>query len=392
MASAVRSRPNHYETLGLTPAATGEEIERAFAREISPYRPRAFGGIAEVSVAYETLHDPAKRRAYDSSLGLNREPVQPASIASAAWLGGTRGFGPAPPARRQADYLFPSSAAEIEPPAPAEPVPTERKPESAKPAAPHNLVRSPAPEPSSAPLSAPRPRPQQAVKPDHEPWIENLVAMHRATADRSPAAGELAVEWKRPALAIGGLFVAVGLLGALAGSWAASDIDAEPVETAAGVVLPEAEARPAETAPSPATPLSAEEATSAPATPAPAARPRTRNRPAAPIQPVTKEELRLADEQFAGSAVQASELEDIVVERIDSEAPSGPAAAASLPLPNKVIARTIERIGYPCGQVAATTPVEGAAQGVFKVTCSSGQSYRAAPTRGRYHFRPWGGQ
>jgi hypothetical protein len=63
--------------------------------------------------------------------------------------------------------------------------------------------------------------------------------------------------------------------------------------------------------------------------------------------------------------------------------------AASMPLPNRVIARTIERIGYACGAVASTTAVEGAS-GVFKVSCTSGQTYQAAPVRGRYRFRRMG--
>ena len=54
-----------------------------------------------------------------------------------------------------------------------------------------------------------------------------------------------------------------------------------------------------------------------------------------------------------------------------------------------LVARTIERIGYSCGQVASTSAVEGAA-GVYKVTCTSGQTYRAAPVHGRYRFRRWG--
>jgi translation initiation factor IF-1 len=49
-----------------------------------------------------------------------------------------------------------------------------------------------------------------------------------------------------------------------------------------------------------------------------------------------------------------------------------------------VVARTIGRIGYPCGQVATASAMGG---GVFKVTCTSGHSYRAAPVGGRYRFR-----
>jgi hypothetical protein len=62
------------------------------------------------------------------------------------------------------------------------------------------------------------------------------------------------------------------------------------------------------------------------------------------------------------------------------------AVAADLPLPGKVIARTIDRIGYSCGSVASATAIDGQS-GAFKVTCSSGQSYRAAPVHGRYRFK-----
>ena len=48
-----------------------------------------------------------------------------------------------------------------------------------------------------------------------------------------------------------------------------------------------------------------------------------------------------------------------------------------MPLPNKVIARTIERIGYSCGEVSSTSAVDGSS-GAYNVTCSSGR-----PTRRR---------
>ena len=65
------------------------------------------------------------------------------------------------------------------------------------------------------------------------------------------------------------------------------------------------------------------------------------------------------------------------------------ATTTKIPLSNAVIARTIGRIGYACGQVASTSAVEGEA-GVFKVICTSRHSYRAAPVRGRYRFRRLG--
>ena len=66
------------------------------------------------------------------------------------------------------------------------------------------------------------------------------------------------------------------------------------------------------------------------------------------------------------------------------------AVAASMPLSNRMIAHTIQRIGYPCGAVASA--VAGSSPGVFTVTCTSGHSYQAAPVRGRYRFRRVGGR
>lgn len=88
-----------------------------------------------------------------------------------------------------------------------------------------------------------------------------------------------------------------------------------------------------------------------------------------------------ADNQFVQSATAQAATEDPL-----APAPATPAVAADLPLPGKVIARTIDRIGYSCGSVASTTAIDGQS-GAFKVTCSSGQSYRAAPVHGRYRFK-----
>ena len=74
MGSTVKLRPNHYEVLGLTPGASSDEIARAFAKELSDLRPRPFGSLAEVTVAFETLRDRSKREAYDISLGLKPKP------------------------------------------------------------------------------------------------------------------------------------------------------------------------------------------------------------------------------------------------------------------------------------------------------------------------------
>jgi hypothetical protein len=78
-----------------------------------------------------------------------------------------------------------------------------------------------------------------------------------------------------------------------------------------------------------------------------------------------------------------------LVDAVPADTAQVTAASAKLPLPGATIARTIQRIGYGCGSVVSTTAVVGA-DGVFKVTCSSGDAYRAAPVGGRYHFRRWG--
>ena len=74
MVSAVRSRPNHYELLGVGPAASADEIRQAFQRKMSLFGAHLMAEAPQISVAYETLRNPARRRDYDQSLGLNVGP------------------------------------------------------------------------------------------------------------------------------------------------------------------------------------------------------------------------------------------------------------------------------------------------------------------------------
>ena len=68
------SPSTHYSALGLTPAASAEQIKRAYrllAKQFHPdvsTAPDAQGKFALIAAAYEVLSDPLKRRAYDDQL------------------------------------------------------------------------------------------------------------------------------------------------------------------------------------------------------------------------------------------------------------------------------------------------------------------------------------
>jgi len=340
MVSTVTTRPSHYEVLGLSPAAAAEEIARAFAREMS--RPRAFGAIAEVSIAYETLRDPARRRAYDESLGLRRAPKR-APVLSSAGVGGAAFLA------RPALVAEPAPAATA-PPRPERPDIAAALRQLARPEPLHDAVQPVPPEPAPPPAA-------------------ERVHLAIADGDTAPAG---AIPWKPVALAAGGVALAVALLGAWAG-WD-SGAGAQEARAAARVALPPPTTFTVDD-PAPARALG----NAAQAEPKPSARavPRlARARPAPRPAPAERAPSPPAD-PLAPIAAAAEPAAD--------PGPAPEAVAARPPLPNAVIARTIGRIGYPCGQVAATSAA--GAPGVFTVTCTSGHSYRAAPVHGRYRFR-----
>jgi hypothetical protein len=341
--------------LGLTPAASSAEIAQAFAKELSLLPMRPFGSLAQVSLAYETLRDPIKRVAYDASLRPETKP-QPSHpligrLESAPFLGGV----PAKPVVRPAAV----SSSPVTPR--SEPLGESRIAPSAS-----ELLRQP---------------PKPAVR-EIEPTSGNDHTLHHDALDRFDQNEKASIDWRLPALAGGALMLAV-VLGAWTGWEAGNDNEQLQPEAAAMLKTPPAKALPA---------LDASLEASAPVVAE--ARPERRTRaPVAAARTVRARPSLRIDLPEAGPVeeVQAGQArpEEITTEQTVAEAPAVAPTTANLPLPKAVIARTIGRIGYACGQVASATAVEGSA-GVFMITCTSGHSYRAAPVRGRYHFRRMG--
>jgi hypothetical protein len=379
MSSTVKSRPNHYEVLGLTPGASSEEIAQAFAKELSDRRPRAFGSLANVTVAYETLRDRIKREAYDISLGLRPKAKSPAPsrTAPAEWSPLRASPRPAPhPAKDLMSRLAPraDAAPRSEPVAEPKSQPSatasRREPMDPKPHAvfpkPGTIQKEPV-----QPEAMARPR---AELPSGEGRL------HFAEAGRFQMDGGFPGQWKIPALAAGVLILAVCV-----GAWTGLEAGNDNGQAQAEVTLKVPPAKPLP------------ELTGSPLALAPSveeARPRQPVRASAAAAPVERARPPLQTdlpETQSGETAQSSQSppDEIATAQAAVESPSVEATSARMPLPNAVIARTIGRIGYPCGQVASTTAMDGAS-GAFKVTCTSGHSYRAAPVRGRYRFRRLG--
>jgi hypothetical protein len=354
MVSTVKPRPSHYEVLGLKPGASAAEIEQAFARSMSVFRPRALGGVAQVGMAYEVLRDAASRRAYDASIGVGREE-KPGPFA-AGWTVGPQFIGvPAP--------LVPRKP----------PLPAEGRVGSFIAGSMRDAVEAqPAPPPPAAPAilrEAAEVRPRPAVEPRPALSLGQL-----SPADEAPIA------WKRPAIAVAGVVAVVAFAGAMAGVSLGGDVEASQ-QPGRAVTLALPRAKPAT---APAEPYTA---AISPVVAGPRERHSVRVRTArAPQAPAAE-----ADSSDASTPPPAQSV--ALDSAVDSSPPPSTlveTAAASLPLSKNVIARTIGRIGYACGEVASARPSAGEA-GVFNVTCTSGDSYRAAPVRGRYRFHRLGG-
>ncbi|MCL6699251.1 hypothetical protein LZ496_10720 [Sphingomonas sp. NSE70-1] len=345
MSDFVSARLNYYQVLGVSPGAAGDEIDRAFAREGSVFRPHAFGGLTELCMAYETLRDPASRRAYDATLRGQREAIPL-----------NRSIGARPVSAQP--LSMGSANAEV-----------------------------PAKAPSSTTHSvSPPPKPALALGPGAELHAQSEPRFSQALTPSPSVEDYLGVEarpldLKRTGIVLGAIIGAACMAGGAAGWWSTRSID-EPQETEGKATVSLSPAKPALA-------FTAEQAEPVPVQVAApierVARPKPKAAIPPPVEPMAAAPQSIAVEQQPEQIAADADL----VTQAEVETPASEAVAAAMPLPNRTIARTIDRIGYACGAVSSTASVEGGSPGTFKVNCTSGQSFQASPVNGRYRFRRW---
>ena len=348
MVSSVRSRPNHYETLGLGPGASAAQIRDAFARKMSALGWHPAGSTAQICIAYETLRDPARRREYDLSLG-----IIPRS-APRQW-----GFAVTP--QRWAPFvaaplpgIVEAAAPVPEPHVEAEPA-EEPRVASFIAASLRDLARPMATE------AAPRtPRRDDSALERH---IQEVLTARPAEADH--AADGRPFDWRKPALGVGGFVLAAGLIGTFAGLSVSDDAESAQAEPLAAVGRPALK----------------------PQAVAHVAAVETEAKPAVSVKPhaARKKIPSWAEPQVkpAVQAVAADQLAEASTDAVAQDPLAPQPAAAKLPLSDRVVARTIDRIGYDCGEVASTAAEGGSG---FAIACTSGQTFHARKVRGRYRF------
>ena len=353
MVETVTARASYYDVLGVDPSASTDEIARAFAREMG--RPRPFGGLADVSIAYEVLRNPDRRRAYDEAIGIAQAKPEPSPelFRRPMALHARPQFIASP---------LPRVEAKAEPK--VEPAPVKKPSEASLPPFFANALRD---------IAAPAPLPKRRAEPSTPMPRQVIEPMF---GDDSPA------PWKKVAVPAGIAIAAVALLGAWTGWQSRSDSTTAAEKAQAALLTPPPMTTysvndPVKKAQPQATVLDQSGIPAPQAVAKRAGRPSTRVAKAKQPSRLADVEQQLAPPSVADTAraqgtPQAAELQ-----------PAKP-VAASMPLSNSVIARTISHIGYPCGSVASTSA--GGSPGVFTVTCTSGHSYKAAPVRGRYHF------
>lgn len=385
MENTIKLGATHYDVMGLPSTAGTDEIARAFTKRLS--EPMAFGGIARLGLAYETLRDPDKRRTYDESIGLRARPQPAKTQWSIAGSGGATfqdrpTLGQAHRAALRQTPTIPVPPAESQAGAPVVEEPKYSSP----------LI--------DALRDLARPEPSQQSRVQSEPSVgfqAHSTRDQQRPADGAapssvaePVFGQVAdgpIDWKRPVVVLSGLAIGAAVLGIWLGWESENDAQAESPRSVVKASLPAAKPV-ADPTPQIAAPAAEEARPVQQAVAALAPAPPTLAETAAAVpepQPAAAAEPASADVQEAQSATSG-------VDAVAEEAAPPPVRAAAMPLPNRVIARTIERIGYACGDVVTTAAVEGAPAGVFKVTCTSGQTYQARPVGGRYRFRRLGGQ
>ncbi len=364
---------NHYDVLGIGTKASNADIERAFKRQLGVFTPQTPGTLTRASLAYETLKDPVKRRAYDDSIGIApKQAARPLSVCGSC-----------------APRVLVPSHGHFARVGPGEPEPAIT--ELPRTAAAMPQVDLPPPPVPRAPMADVRHDPPRSS--DSRRTLETLGARAMpyefVESDIDEESGS-----RRTLVLLAGLLGAAALLGGLAG-WRSGD-------QAAVAPLPEPAARATAAEPSALGDMIAvtdadrvDAAASRRAQPS-TAREKTRTAKQQPAPGPTSETEAGADSGPAVDSAPATRsiplaLDDLpMVEVGASRASEQPAvkSAATMPLSKATIARTLDRIGYSCGSVTALAQMGG--EGAFKVSCSSGQQFRAAPVSGRYRFRKLG--
>ena len=213
MFSSVETADTHYQTLGLTPAATGDEIAKAFVSriQIDVTSPEEADQHADkVFAAYETLRDPLRRRIYDASLGLGLEsepqqPDVPSQPETAPFIG-----------VRSDEPASPDPTSEPRPEAPA-----EQRVAPFIAAALRDPVDRGDPETPAArePQSEPE-FPPEATDERRDPPVAGYSVLHDwKDANTSPTARPRSSDWNRAGVGAGAVVLGLGVLTLLTGLW-----------------------------------------------------------------------------------------------------------------------------------------------------------------------------
>jgi curved DNA-binding protein CbpA len=206
--------PNHYETLELTPAATDDEINRAFARKMSECRWDPMSPSARICIAYQTLSNRFKRADYDRSHGLEPKPqprLSAVTVTQQRWAP----FIASVPTNALGQAASEAAAiSQMTEPGDGQ-VLTGAKPNAFFVASLRALARLAGPGSSSAAGRQRRERPRPEVNPEAQ--IREMLATRLPERGTWRNSADRQLDWKRPALAVGGCLVAAGFIGAFAG-------------------------------------------------------------------------------------------------------------------------------------------------------------------------------